>query len=400
MANRLINVMQLISSLEVGGAEKLLLDLLAASRDDDRVNFTVVIMNQAVNVDMRQRLERMGLNVYYLERPEGHFHLKYLRQLAQIIFRHRVQVIHAHNTGSKLWAMLCKALHPSLKLVFTIHDTVPASFSLPQRLLHRTLIDQHIAISQSVDQLCQRQGFLNRQQIYNGIDLKPFENPYRDSLPQRLKRHAFSEHPLRIVQVGRLHYPKKGQDLLIQAIARCKERGLYVKATLMGGVYAYNQGSFDELRQMVNQYSLEPDIEFLVNRTDVPEVLKKADLFVLPSRYEGLGLVVLEAMAAKIPVIASNIDGPAELIQHGKNGLLFESNQVDSLCEQIETIYHQPELAESLVENASDFVKKFDIHHMKARYFNLYDMLTRLREAHAGNYHEPMLGEVMNGTPV
>lgn len=406
MANRLISVMQLISSLEVGGAEKLLLDLLAACRDDDQVNFTVVIMNQAVNPDMRQRLERMGLNVYYLERPEGHFHLKYLWELMQIVRRHRVQVIHAHNSGSKLWAMLCKLLRPSLKLVFTIHDTVPASFSLPQRLLHRTLIDQHIAISQSVDQLCERQGFYKRQQIYNGIDLKPFENPDREPLTQRLQKQSFEMRPLHIIQVGRMHYPKKGQDLLIQAVARCKEQGLKVKATLMGGVYAYNQQSFDELRQMVGQLKLESEIEFLVNRTDVPEVLKQADLFVLPSRYEGLGLVVLEAMAAGVPVIASNIDGPAELVRHGENGLLFESNQLDSLCEQIQRIYQGPELAKRFSENALDFVKKFDIHHMKSRYFDLYGKLMCSKGAkypisnHSDNQIEPMLGEVLNGTPV
>lgn len=403
MANRPIHVMQLISSLEVGGAEKLLLDLLDSAREDNRIRFTVVVMNQSVNPEMKRRLDSFGLDVYYLNRPEGHFHLKYLRTLLQIVRRHQIDVIHSHNYGSKLWGMLCKLCCPSMKLVFTIHDTVPATFSPLQRFLHRTFIDQHIAISKSVDALCEREGFHKREQIYNGIDLAPFENPERLSWVERLKRDSFQEWPLHIVQVGRMHYPKKGQDLLIKAVEQCRRAGLNVKATLMGGVYEYSQSSFEELRQMVNNAGLESDVEFLVNRTDVPEVLKQADLFVLASRYEGLGLVVLEAMAAGVPVIASNIDGPAELIQDGQNGLLFKTNDAESLFEKIRYLHDHPAIADRFASEAIRFVKGFDIHLMKERYYQLYQRLLPERVSDllpSSGYYESTPREVLNGTPV
>lgn len=403
MANQLINVMQLISSLEVGGAEKLLLDLLASCRDSDQINFTVVVMNQAVNPTMRQRLERMGLNVYFLGRPEGHLHARYLRELLRIARRHEVEIIHCHNSGSKLWAMLCKVFKPAIKLVFTVHDTVPARYSLPQKVLHRVLIDRHIAISKAVEALCEREGFHRKTQIYNGIDLLPFKNENRLSLTERLRQASFKQRPMRIVQVGRMHYPKKGQDLLVRAIHQCVQNGMNLLAILMGGVYEYSQKSYQELRELVSELGLENNIEFFVNRTDVPDVLKEADLFVLPSRYEGLGLVVLEAMAAGVPVIASNIDGPAELIQNGDNGLLFESENVSSLVEKICLLYENPDLADQLSKKASQSVQRFDIHCMRQQYYELYQELTpaKFSKKTPLNHHfESTLGEVMNGTPV
>jgi glycosyltransferase involved in cell wall biosynthesis len=376
MADNLMNVMHLISSLEVGGSEKLLIDFLAACRDDDQVNYTVVIMNRAVNPTMRERLERLGLNVYYLDRPEGHKHPKYLIELLKIIHRHNVRIVHSHNFGSKLWAVLCKAFCPGLKLVFTVHDTM----SMPrldkrQIIIHRHWIDQHVAISKTVASLCEKRGIHNYRQIYNGIHVQHFMDTNRQSLQARLEQESFEMKPLKIVHVGRMDYPVKGQDILLHAIKRCKDAGLQVQCALMGGVYPYNQKSFDELKALVQELNLNNDVEFLINRTDVAQVISKADVFVLPSRFEGLGLVILEAMAAGLPVIASNTDGPKELIEDGNNGLLFENGNPDHLFERIQLIYQNPAVADRFRGEALQRIAKFDIQAMKNQYYLLYDSL-------------------------
>lgn len=373
MTDNMMNVMHLISSLEVGGSEKLLIDFLAACRDDDKVNYTVVVMNQAINPVMRERLERLGINIYYLERPEGHKHPKYLWQLLRIVYRHRIQIIHSHNYGSKLWAVLCKAASPGLRLVFTVHDTM----SMPrldwrQILIHRHWIDQHIAISKTVATICENRSIHNYQQIYNGIHVQHFRNPNRITLFQRVAEMSFDAHPLHIVHVGRMDYPVKGQDVLIRAVKRCKDAGLHMKCTLMGGVYAYNETAFSELKAMVQELNLSNEVEFLINRTNVAEVLSQADLFILPSRFEGLGLVILEAMAAGVPVIASNTDGPRELIENGVNGLLFENGNDEQLSQKIELIYQNPNQAERFQLEALQKISNFDIHFMKNQYYMLY----------------------------
>lgn len=391
MANRLTNVLQIISSLEVGGSEKLLLDFLAACQNDDRVNFTVVIMNQGINPQMQERLDRLGLNVYYLNRPESYKHPKYWFQLLQIIHRHEVQVIHAHNQGSKLWAMLCKLAQPRLKLVFTIHDTqMLPRLSRMQLLLHRYLVDVHIAISQTVASLCDQRGMRNYKQIYNGIHLTPLQNPDRASLQSRCQLEPFTQRPLRILHVGRMDCHVKGQDILVQALYLCKQAGLNVHCTLMGGVYPYNQAAFESLQALVHKLNLTDDITFHLNQMDVAAQMAKADLFVLPSRAEGLGLVVLEAMASGLPVIASDTDGPRELVQHGVTGLLFPTEDAKALYENVREIYEQPARADAVRTAATQWVCQFDIHEMKRQYYSLYDalidapVLTELKQMSAG----------------
>lgn len=364
--------MQLISSLELGGAEKLLLDLLDEKSGNLPVAFTVVVMNQAVNPELKARLMRLNCEVYFLDRPEGHLHWKYLQALLRIVFEQDVDIIHSHNSGSKWWAILCKFCKPSLKLIFTVHDTAPIRQNVFLTFLQRLFVDRHIAISRSVERLCRAEGFVPVSQIYNGIDVSRYRNARRNSLRERVKATPFHSVPLRIVQIGRLYYPKKGQDILIQAIAQCKQQGMSVQATLMGGVYSYSENSYQALKKMVADFHLQDEIDFVVNQTHVSSVLNEADLFVLPSRYEGLGLVVLEAMAAGVPVIVSNIDGPAELVCHGQNGLVFQSGDVDSLVLAISHVYVHPENADFLAKNALDFVKNFDIAVMRQQYCDLY----------------------------
>jgi glycosyltransferase involved in cell wall biosynthesis len=373
---QLMNVMQLISSLEVGGSEKLLVDFLAACRDDDQVNFTVVIMNQAVNPVMRERLDRLGLNVYYLNRVESHKSPKYLLELLKIIYRHKIEVVHAHNFGSKLWAVLCKICKPTLRLVFTVHDTMTMpKLNARQIWLHRHVIDCNIAISKKVASLCENRGVVNCSQIYNGIPLAQFLNPQKPSLQARLACESFSQKPMHIIHVGRMDYSVKGQDILIKALRRCKDVGLNVRCSLMGGVYAYNEKAFSELKAMVVTLDLAQEVQFLVNRTDVPQVMADGDLFVLPSRFEGLGLVVLEAMAAGLPVISSNTDGPKELVDEGLNGLLFDVDNVEHLFEKIRFAYENPEQMDQMKETALRYVERFDIHAMKRQYYQLYQSL-------------------------
>lgn len=376
MARRLVNVLQLISSLEVGGSEKLLLELLAASRDDDRVNYVVVVMNQSVNPAMQERLDRMGLPTYYLNRPESHMHLRYLADLLRIIRRHKIEVVHAHNFGSKMWGTLCKLALPHLKLMFTIHDT----FMLPrlgptQILVHKHVIDMNVAISRAVAALCDKRGIGNYRQIYNGIPLKRFENPDKLSLKERLDNHSYEDKPLRILHVGRMDVKTKGQDILVEAVRQCREQGMNLRLMLMGGVNDYCRDAFEDLQQQVVNTGLESHVEYLLDRTDVPEMLAEADLFVLPSRKEGLGLVLLEAMSAGVPVIASKIDGPAELVEDGHTGWFFEAGNAKDLAAKIRNVYENPETVDAVRENALRHVRQFDINTMKMRYYELYDSL-------------------------
>ncbi len=89
------------------------------------------------------------------------------------------------------------------------------------------------------------------------------------------------------------------------------------------------------------------------------ELMSKCDLFVLPSRTEGMGRVLLEAFASKKPVVASNVDGIPHYIKHGYNGLLFESENVEDLAIKIRFILNKPDYAAQLAENGYKYVHEY-----------------------------------------
>ncbi|GFN32769.1 glycosyltransferase [Paenibacillus xylaniclasticus] len=362
-----VNTLHIISSFQVGGAEKLLLDLVREGSASSRVSFVVVVMNDLVDEGMKQQLLATGCEVYFLNRPPSHRHPKYLTKLLKIVSKHRIDVIHSHTYGSKLWAVLCKLIKPRLKLVFTIHDTnIARRFNFIHRFIHRRIIDQNVAISNAVLQECMDSQIMNSTRIYNGIHVHTFSR-FKKQSPVPDTTAA-----IKIVNVARITHQKKGQDILIEAIKLCKDKGLKVSCGLIGGFYEYDKESAHYLRQLIDQYNLQEEVVFYGSRNDVHKLLPEFDIFVLPSRYEGLGLVVLEAMAAGIPVISANIDGPAELIQHGENGLLFKSGDAVDLANQIMSLASSRHEAERMTENAYSYVRQFDISVMLKQYSDLY----------------------------
>ncbi|RUS42611.1 glycosyltransferase family 4 protein [Cohnella sp. AR92] len=369
--NRPVRVLHLISAFQMGGAEKLLLDLAAENARDREIDFTIVVMNDLLNEELVDELRRTGSEVHLLRRPPTHRHPRYLWSLLRLIRRRRIQIIHAHNYGSKMWAILCKLAFPRLKVVFTIHDTnIVSRLGAFSRWLHRWAIDRNIAISNSVLAECREARFDNAVRIYNGIRTAKF------SEHRRTPASADAKAGLRLVNVARLTHRKKGQDVLIRAVKRCADQGLNVTCDLIGGAYEYDKGSPLYLNELVRELGLEGRVRFLGNRYDVERLLPQYDAFVLPSRFEGLGLVLLEAMAAGLPVVASNIDGPAELIENGKNGLLFPNEDDAALAEMICDLARNERLIDDLSENAALFVKDFDMDVMLGKYKDMYEQLT------------------------
>ncbi len=360
-------ILHLISSLEVGGAEKMLVALLQEARQSDQLDYVVVVMNNKVNPQLGETLKAIGYPVYFFNREPSHQHPKYLLRLLAIIHEHNVGLIHSHNSGSRLWSLLCKLRHPGLRLVFTFHDTNTAVRYRPfYRWLHRTWINHNIAISDAVKQECLEAGIPNTTKIYNGVNTRLFDGE---------SHRLFQTDRLEIINVARMQHPKKGQDILLHALKRCKKEGIPFRCRLVGGVNRETQSSYEYLQALTKELGLENDVEFITDRSEVADLLKTSDLFILPSRYEGFGLVVIEAMAAGLAVITSDIDGPRELVRHGKNGLLFRSENAEDLFNKISQIYRQQDEARAMAREATGTAKDYDISLMRERYEALYQQL-------------------------
>ena len=107
----------------MGGIERLLLDFAESFAEmESEFKLVVVVMNNKYDPYLRNQLESLCKEVYFLDREEGNTNPKYLLKLFGIVKKHRIDVIHTHDHGSKHFSILCKLLKPALKLIFSVHD--------------------------------------------------------------------------------------------------------------------------------------------------------------------------------------------------------------------------------------------------------------------------------------
>lgn len=195
--------------------------------------------------------------------------------------------------------------------------------------------------------------------VLNGIDTSRYkvkENFYDGSV-------AF-----KIVQVGRLLAEEKGQDLLIDAVGILRDRGIAVQVDLIGG-----GASDDALANLIKSKGLEDRIHVLGAKSQdyIAEHLRDYDLLVQPSRKEGFGLTVAEAMAAHVPVLVSDVEALMEVIDGGKCGDSFACGDSQSLADAIEGIIQNYNLdkVDCAVKRVMDF---YDVKVTAANYISKY----------------------------
>lgn len=179
--------------------------------------------------------------------------------------------------------------------------------------------------------------------IHNGINLDKF--PY-------FQRKPTNEPTIGIV--ARM-IPRKGHEILLRAISNLSRKfnGDWAKLMIIGW------GPLEEqLKSLCYELKIEHIVQFLGDRHDVPELLQKMDILVLPSFYEGFPISIIEGMATGLPVIATNIDGIPEIINPGANGLLVAPGEVEDLEIALTNMLGNYDLRVELGNEASTIARK------------------------------------------
>lgn len=185
-------------------------------------------------------------------------------------------------------------------------------------------MDLYVAISEAVKADAVARAGLDANKVevvYNGVDLAQFNQKNTLNRPQN--------DVFRIVQVSRLSIVQKAQDLALRALRVCMdEHGLENWSyTLIG------TGEDESLlRSLAKELGIEEKVFFAgqLSRTDIYQGLHEYDLFLLPSHYEGFGNVIVEALAAGVPVLCSDLDGPAEILKNQMYGSVFKAGSIDA----------------------------------------------------------------------
>ena len=299
---------------------------------------------------------------------------KAMLQLAALIHENHIDILHCQGINCVLFAAPAKLRSPHLKILNTVHDTGNyTSYSALKVLAGNLLLDYTIGISEAVRSEILSRG-LNPDKvttIHNAVDTEKFR------LPEENPGEEASV-PVRIGCVARFFPAKKGQDLLVTAVEKLlsEDPDLNIHCIFAGDIYKGQQEAYDALTAHVTEAGLENVITFTGSLApdDVPAFLHTLDLFVLPSRYEGFGISLIEAMACGLPCVASNLQGPSEIITDESLGNLFAPGDSDALAESLKltidrlrTGYYDPQ---HISRYAQDH---YSLGAMTTRHIRLYD---------------------------
>lgn len=279
---------------------------------------------------------------------KGAVDIKSARALANYCREKSIDIIHAHN-GRDYWlAGLAKYFYPKLKVVITRHILSPLKSSVLHRWLYGK-VDQVIAVSHSVKNRISVFPSDKITVIYNGIDIDKFST----AEPGALRRELGISAETKIVgMVGRVH-PSKGHITFLQSIPEILSKHPDTVFVVVGsGEY------ISQLEKMNNE------VHFLGKRSDIPEIMKDLDVFVMASQNEPFGLVTVEAMAAGTAVVATNTGGTAEIITDGETGLLVPPQDPAKLAQAVIRVLTGGKLTAKLKEDGIDSAKKYDIQNM------------------------------------
>ena len=203
--------------------------------------------------------------------------------------------------------------------------------------------------------------------VHRGRDLKEYNvNP--------LSRENFGidNDKIILINVARQEY-QKGQDVLLEALTTLPSDVLNQIHLLIVG----REGKLTtNLIKFVKEKKLENSVSFLGHRTDIPSLLKMADIFVFPSRFEGLPGVLIEAEASSLPIICSDLPMMTEVIEVDKNGLVFDINNIIQLANRIEILVNDIQLRKEFSNNSLEiFKEKFQIDAVHQKMLDLYHKL-------------------------
>lgn len=365
-----LRVVHVVLSLEVGGLERVVLDLVRAGRQSGQ-GVAVVCLERPGR--LADEAVRLGARLVCADKPPG-LRWKTVGRLRALFQELAPDVVHTHQIGALLYAGPAARRAGVRAVVHTEHGKHYAA-RRRTRLLGR-LAARHAGrfccVSADIADEAVAQGVVPRRKVTlvaNGIDLARFAD--RAGASEARRSLGIPPGAPVIGTVGRLNEVKR-QDRLIRAFARVRTSAPEARLLIVG------DGPLrDDLRRLADGLGLGGAVHFTGYDPDPQRFLGVLDVFALTSRSEGMPLVVLEAWAAGLPVVASRVGGLPELIDDGRTGLLFEPDDEAALVSALRGLLADDGLARRLGAAGFRRVEEtYSLRRMAEDYGRLYQALT------------------------
>ena len=196
-----------------------------------------------------------------------------------------------------------------------------------------------------------------------GVDLERIENSCPDKSKVR-REFGIKESDTVLISVGELR-KLKNHRTIIEAMAKIENKNLHY---IIAGCGTFGS----ELSELAERHGIKDRVHLPGFRNDVFDLLKSSDIFCFPSTREGMPLALMEAMAAGLPAVASNVRGNRDLIAPGKGGFLYSANDSDGFAEGIKKLIDDPSLRRKMGSYNKERIKKYDIKIIKEKLFRIY----------------------------
>lgn len=314
---------------------------------------------------LTERLAACGVHRELLPFP-GPFGLGAVSEISRLLAKHRPDVLHSHEfMMSTMGAFATRGR--DCRHVITMHGGVYFASNLRRRASLRLAAetsDHMVAVSQQSRVVLSRQLLLRPDRIEvvpNGV------TPRKGTGSAVRRELGLQDDQLLLLAVGSL-YPVKGHVHLIEALSLIGSNDNRVRVAIAG-----QGGEESRLRALADDLGVASAVHFLGFRSDVPELLDAADVFVMPSLSEGMPMAMIEAMLASLPIVSTNVGGIPELLTSPDMGVLVDPSDPKGLAEAIRTLVDDPEEMQRLGRAARErALAHFTSSTMVERYLELY----------------------------
>jgi glycosyltransferase involved in cell wall biosynthesis len=320
-----VRILFLSTSMGMGGAES---QLLSAARVMLARGHEVVIVSLLPLGPMGVQAQSLGIRTESLEMPRGVPDPRGLLRLARLVQEWRPDVVHSHMVHANLLARALRLVAPVPALVSTIHNISEGGrLRMAAYRLTNRLVDHMTIVSQAAADRFIREKIVPRRLLTvvpNGVDAETVRRVPAGAR-EALRRSLGIEDRFAWLAVGRFEVAKDYPNML-RAFGLARERHPESVLLLVG------RGSLQsETAALAQGLGLGEAVKFLGVREDVPVVMSAAEAYVMSSAWEGMPMVLLEAGAAGLPIVATRVGGNHEVVLDGESGFLVPSRDATAL---------------------------------------------------------------------
>ncbi|HBF33393.1 TPA: hypothetical protein DDW35_02395 [Candidatus Sumerlaeota bacterium] len=362
---RPLNVLRVITWLPVGGIERKIAAVLPRL-DRNLFNPRVVCLRE--RGPLADDLEASGVPVDVCPfksrlSPSG------IWRLAGLMKQHKIDIVHAHMYRSNTPATVAAKLAGVPVVIAHVHNV--NTWETRRQLMMDRFLSRWRQVMVGVSDRV-RQDIVNQlhlpsdktRTLYNGVDIERFQdNSLRAPMRKTL---GIADNELVIINHGRLVSQKNPQVFIrvAEEIAKTRQN---VRILIAG-----DGGLREELEKIAAQKSVADKIQFLGKRDDIPELLQAADLYMMASFKEGFSNALIEAMAAGLPVVATDVGGNAEAVEQGKSGVIVPPHDDDAFVAAVARLVDNADERARLSEGARTRAQRFSLNNMVAEVQALY----------------------------